>query len=348
MWLREREPSPAHPDQAESPHRSTPALPRRVRGPERRPGQTFRGLRSVLNLRSAATPGPAAHSRLPYPGGWCIPMRLIRCPRLRPRPLALSGCAPAAAGRCTWRAVAALAGSKSSSTSKSTSTSSRDSQRPDPWYNLDSRFNSDDAGGRTGPGGCLHVSRAITVTGATRMARSRTGTRCRTHSTTDDDLFWFRRGDDRYLVTDPAALERLAEIFKPAGGSGPPPGRAGAPAGRAGPRSRASWVASKASWAAFRRGSPSGRQRSSYRQAWRAARSGAEDRRARTGRCTELQPHAETRPGTLQSELGEQQSVARARRQSALGRAAVRARARAAACLAQGESEGAGKHHARP
>jgi hypothetical protein len=32
---------------------------------------------------------------------------------------------------------------------------------------------------------------------------------------TDGHAFWFRRGNDRYLVTDPAALRELAELFAP-------------------------------------------------------------------------------------------------------------------------------------
>jgi bla regulator protein blaR1 len=32
---------------------------------------------------------------------------------------------------------------------------------------------------------------------------------------TDRDGFWFRRGDDRYLVTDPDVLRELAEVFAP-------------------------------------------------------------------------------------------------------------------------------------
>lgn len=31
----------------------------------------------------------------------------------------------------------------------------------------------------------------------------------------DGDLFWFRRGSDRYIVTDPGALRQLAELFAP-------------------------------------------------------------------------------------------------------------------------------------
>jgi hypothetical protein len=31
----------------------------------------------------------------------------------------------------------------------------------------------------------------------------------------NQDLFWFRRGSDRYIVTDRAALDELAEMFKP-------------------------------------------------------------------------------------------------------------------------------------
>jgi bla regulator protein blaR1 len=31
----------------------------------------------------------------------------------------------------------------------------------------------------------------------------------------DGDVFWFRRGDERYLTTDPAALRGLAELFAP-------------------------------------------------------------------------------------------------------------------------------------
>ena len=32
---------------------------------------------------------------------------------------------------------------------------------------------------------------------------------------TEGDGFWFRRGDDRYLVTDPAVMRELAELFAP-------------------------------------------------------------------------------------------------------------------------------------
>lgn len=32
---------------------------------------------------------------------------------------------------------------------------------------------------------------------------------------TDGDVFWFRRGNDRYLVTDPAVIRELAELFAP-------------------------------------------------------------------------------------------------------------------------------------
>src|SRR6185503_16971832 len=31
----------------------------------------------------------------------------------------------------------------------------------------------------------------------------------------DGDVFWFRRGDQRYMTTDPAALRDLAELFAP-------------------------------------------------------------------------------------------------------------------------------------
>lgn len=31
----------------------------------------------------------------------------------------------------------------------------------------------------------------------------------------DGDVFWFRRGDERYLATDPAAIRELAELFAP-------------------------------------------------------------------------------------------------------------------------------------
>lgn len=130
----------------------------------------------------------------------------------------------------------------------------------------------------------------------------------------DGDLFWFRRGDDRYLVTDPAALAELAEVFKPQEDLGRKQGELGRKQGELG----------RLQGQLGRRQGELGRiqARLSQAQTRLMLRQAASDRSGRQDRefeqaLDEIRRQQEE-AGELQGELGGQQN-ALGERQSALG-----------------------------
>ena len=126
----------------------------------------------------------------------------------------------------------------------------------------------------------------------------------------DQDLFWFRRGQDRYLVTDPAALAELEEMFKPQEELGRRQGELGRRQGELG----------RMQGELGRKQGELGRiqARLGVKQAALAIRRAASDDDPEYERLAREVSRGQEEAGELQGELGERQA-ALGERQAALG-----------------------------
>jgi len=139
---------------------------------------------------------------------------------------------------------------------------------------------------------------------------------------TDGEGFWFRRGSDRYLVTDPAVIQELAELFAPQEELGRRQGELGRRQGELG----------RLQGELGRKQGQLGRiqARLGLHQASVSLAHSRRDRRGRESsdleRMKDEIDHQQQEAGELQSELGEQQSMLGERQaelgeqQAALGR----------------------------